>query len=887
MIMALDDRPDPDVLLEKILQAEEKKRKGKLKIFFGMCAGVGKTYSMLKAAQKAQSEGTDLVIGYIETHGRAETEQLLNGLELIPRKKDHYRGIILEEMDLDAILSRKPAVVLVDELAHTNIPGSRHLKRYQDVIEILENGIDVYTTVNVQHLESRAGTVQEITGIKMQETIPDSMLENADEIELIDITPDDLLKRFAEGKIYIPQNADLATENFFRKGNIHALREMALRLTAERVDMDMLDYMRAKNILSTWKTTEKLMVAVGPSPSSEKLIRWTRRMAFNLGALWFAVSIDLGKNLSDKKRKLLSTHLDLAKELGAKIIHSMDPDIVEGLLRVALENNVTQIVIGKTNEHPLKNFITGGSMVDRLIKKSGQIDIYVVNPDYKSFPSGKRGFTFTFSSGFNEYIISFLVIISVSIICLPLTPLIGYQTVGLIFLLMVAGLSLFLGRGPILFAACINFLVWNYFFIPPLFTFHIHNIYDAITLFANFFVAIVGGTLINRLRRNQMVLKKSQENISILYSFLESLNHAASIKDVVSKTRHELQKYFKADAIIYLQEKDSHHLSSIAFGNTDLFSEKEFSVSNWVFENNETAGKFTSTLPESKLQYFPLVAPRGIVGVIRIKFDHDNKPASDRMIILKSFITQISSSLDREITIDLAKKNMVYRESEKLFQTILNSVSHELRTPIAIISSSISNLNDDRTMANPEIIKQICQELNTASFRLNHLVENFLNMSRIESGYLKLNLQYCEISDLIGIAFNELNDELKNHSIQIDLEENLPLIRADINLLKQAIINILHNSAMYTSPNSEISVHAGLFTHDKIFIQLDDCGPGVPEETLLRLFDKFYRIPGTKSGGTGLGLAISKAIIEMHHGKILAQNRPEGGLRITILLNIN
>jgi two-component system sensor histidine kinase KdpD len=335
---------------------------------------------MLLAAQKNKRDSKNVTIGYIETHGRTETEQLLAGLEIIPRKKYPYKGIILEEMDLDAILNRKPAIVLVDELAHTNIPGSRHLKRYQDVAEIIENGIDVYTTVNVQHLESRAGTVQEITGIKINETVPDSILENADEIELIDITPDNLLKRFAEGKVYIPQNAAGAAENFFRKGNIHALREMALRLTAERVDMDMLDYMRTKNILGTWKTTEKLMVAVGPSPTSEKLIRWTRRMAFALGAQWFAVSIDLGKKVSDKKRKLLSFHLELAKELGAKIIHSIDSDVVEGLLRVALENNVTQIVIGKTNEHPLKNLMTGGSLVDCLIKKS------VISPEKRSLP---------------------------------------------------------------------------------------------------------------------------------------------------------------------------------------------------------------------------------------------------------------------------------------------------------------------------------------------------------------------------------------------------------------------------------------------------------------------------------------------------------------------
>jgi two-component system, OmpR family, sensor histidine kinase KdpD len=885
--MKVNDRPDPDQLLATILKAEAVKQKGRLKIFFGMCAGVGKTYAMLLAAQKHKKDGLDIVIGYIETHGRADTEQLLAGLEIVPRKKTGYKGVVLEEMDLDAVLQRKPAIVLVDELAHTNVPGSRHLKRHQDVLELIENGITVYTTVNVQHLESRAGTVQEITGIKINETVPDSVLENADEIELIDITPDNLLKRFSEGKVYIPRNAALAAENFFRRGNIHALREMALRLTAERVDMDMLDYMRTKNIIGTWKTTEKLMVAVGPGPTSEKLIRWTRRMAFTLGAQWFAVSIDPGKKLSAKKHKLLSYHLELAEELGARIVHSIDADVVEGLLRVALENNVTQIVIGKSNEHPLKNLMAGGSLVDRLIKKSGKIDIYVVNPDRDVSGKEKYGFHAAFTSGIKEYLISVLSISATALICFPLTPHIGYQTVGLILLLVVAGLSLFLGRGPVFFAAVLNLIVWNYFFIPPLFTFQVNNFHDAITLFANFFIALVGGTLISRIHKNQTVLKKSQENISVLYSFLASLNQAASIKEVVASTRRELKKYFNAEAIIYLTEKNQNRLANKPFGNTEFLNEKEFSVASWVFANSEAAGKFTGTLPESGLSYFPLAAPRGIIGVIGIKYEDDSEPAPGRLILLKSFLNQITSSLDREITIDRAKQNLVFHESEKLFQTILNTVSHELKTPITIISSSLSNLADDRTAADAASRKQICAELNTAASRLNHLVENILDMSRIETGHLNLNLQYCDISDLIGIAFNELKEEIGGRQIYITVEENLPLIQADINLLKQAFINILHNAAVHTPADGTISVHAGLFTHDKIFIQLDDQGPGVPEKVINRLFEKFYRVPGSKSGGTGLGLAIAKALVEIHNGKILAQNRAEGGLRITVLLNIS
>jgi len=376
-------RPNPDEILKTIQKEEEKIRKGSLRVFLGMCAGSGKTYAMLKAAHVAMSEGIDIVAGYVETHGRKETVELLDGLELIPRQQRKYRDVVLEEMDLDAILARRPKVVLVDELAHSNVPESRHIKRYQDVEEILNQGINVYTTLNVQHLESRTETVAEITGVRIHETVPDSFLQYA-EFDLIDISPDELLKRMAEGKVYVPDKAQNAMSNFFRKGNLHALREIALRFTAERVDIDLMDYMHAKNIMSTWKTTEKLLVAVGPSPASQRLIRWTRRMAYNLGAQWIAVSIDLGEVLTTKHREGLIKNQELARELGAKILQISDSDIVTGLLKVAIQYNVTQIVIGKSNEHPLRNYLNGGSIVDRLLKNSQNIDIYVVKDDQGS-----------------------------------------------------------------------------------------------------------------------------------------------------------------------------------------------------------------------------------------------------------------------------------------------------------------------------------------------------------------------------------------------------------------------------------------------------------------------------------------------------------------------
>lgn len=486
-----------------------------------------------------------------------------------------------------------------------------------------------------------------------------------------------------------------------------------------------------------------------------------------------------------------------------------------------------------------------------------------------------------------EYLIAFLVTGFTAAICFPFAKTIGYQTVGLIFLIIVAVLSLFLGRTAVLFAAVLNFVVWNYFFIPPIFTFHVHSYHDVITLFANLVIAIVSGALITRIKKNQADLKKSQERISILNSFLESLNNANSIKDLARKVQDELKKHFSAEAIIYLKEKDGQGLARKAFGNLELFNDNAYLEAKQIFEKSNLNGDITNrnnTL--NGTYYYPLITARTAIGVIGINFNKNSFPDADKQVLLNSFIAQITSALGREISIDVAKEKEVYVESQKLFQTVLNSVSHELRTPIAIISTAISNLNDDKTAANVEIRKQICFELNSASNRLNLLVENILDMSKIESGYLMLNLQDCDVSDLIGISLNELKDDIQKHNINIDIQENLPSIRIDINWFKQVIINILHNAIIYTPPDSEISIKSFSNSEDSFVIDISDNGNGVPEQTLHRLFDKFFRVTGSKSGGTGLGLTIAKAIVEAHGGKITAENRREGGLKISIYLPI-
>jgi two-component system sensor histidine kinase KdpD len=646
-------RPNPDELLKKIQTESQNKSKGKLKIFFGMCAGAGKTYSMLLAAHIAQKEGKNIAVGYIETHKRKETEELLTGLEIIPRVKINYRGTEFEEPDIDAILKRKPQIILIDELAHSNIPGSRHSKRYQDVIELLDFGIDVYTTVNVQHIESRSGTVTEITGVQIHEKVPDSVIELATEIELVDISPDDLLKRLSEGKVYVPEKAQLATQNFFRKGNLHALRELALRITAEKVDHELINYKKNKNISDIWKTSEKLMVAVGPGPYSVKLIQWTRRMAYNRGAQWFAVTVETDIPLSEQEKLSLNKNIELAERLGAVIINVSNPDIVKGILQAAHENNISQIIIGKTLQTNKLKSLWSKNMTNRLINESDNIDVYAIKADKSIHSAESQIFPFRFSSSYKEYLIAFLTISGLTLICFPFTNYLGYQTIGLLYLLIITILSLFLGRGAVIFTAVLNSLLWNYFFIPPLFTFHIEKISDIITLTVNFVIALVVSVLITRIRKYHSVLTISQRHGSIINSLLESLNKTTSIKEVVKYTRSELHKHFSADAVVYLREKVGKGLATRAFGNSELNNEKEFSVAVWAFNNNKEAGRFTDTLSNANLQFIPLSTIYGVWGIIGIRFSTEKKPSFEIQRLLKTFIGQVALSIEREINNDL------------------------------------------------------------------------------------------------------------------------------------------------------------------------------------------------------------------------------------------
>lgn len=496
----------------------------------------------------------------------------------------------------------------------------------------------------------------------------------------------------------------------------------------------------------------------------------------------------------------------------------------------------------------------------------------------------KSFFSYHKKSAGRDYLVALTTTVIIAGLCFPVADAIGYQTVGLIFLMTIAVLSLFLGRGALIFAAILNSAVWNFFFIKPLFTLRVHGFHDLIALITNLLVAITASALISRIRASQVTMKRSQDNLILLHSFLESLNNAVSIKEVVVKAAEGLKNNFNAEMILYLKEKKGTELSGRVFGNSSLHNEVSFSIASTLFKDPEAKNH---TYPERipVIWFYPLTDPRQTLGIIGIVFPHENPPGEDRLIFLKSFIVQIASALYREMNVDALREKEVSVESEKLFQTVLNSVSHELRTPISIISAAVANLNDPRTASSEVIRHQIGEELEVASNRLNHLVENILDMSRIESGLLRLNLQFCDITDLIGIVIKEISADLQKHNIIIKTDDTLPLIRADINLLKQAVINVLHNAAVYTPAGSNIIVEGYTISPAKVCISISDSGAGIPEASLSHLFEKFYRVPGSKSGGTGLGLTITRAIVDLHGGEVFAGNRKEGGFQVILTLN--
>jgi two-component system sensor histidine kinase KdpD len=872
-----DFRPDPEVLLASLQQEQARAQRGKLKVFLGMCPGVGKTYAMLRAAGEEKTAGREIVVGIVETHGRKETQAMLEGLTVLPRLKISYREVTLEEMDLETLLARKPGLALVDELAHTNAPGSRHTKRWQDVVELLDAGIDVFTTINIQHVESRSDVVRQITGITVHETVPDSVLALADQFELIDLTPEALQERLREGKVYLGDRAATAQENFFQEAHLAALRELALRFTAERVE-DRVRQLRG-NRRVVWRSGERLLVAVGPSPFSAQLVRWTRRLSAALGAPWLAVYVEGAGAMTPEQQRLLDKNLALARELGAEVIHTHDDDVASALVRLALQHNATQIVVGKSRENRWLNFLRGGSLVDRLVAIGGAIDISVVpaEEDRRQRQWLKLDGELRFDS--REYGIVAAVVGTVTILG-SLLPIDYYLAVGLVYLLAVISLSLRVGRWPVLAAGVISALTWDYLFIPPKYTFVINKLEDALLFGTYFIVALVSGQLTARIRAQARNERMREERATALFHLTRALAAANTLDDAVFAALRQADEIFSAQTSLALFEASDGSLVPHFAGSYSL-DEKERAVAEWACRNQHSAGRFTDTLPASAGYYVPLVREGKALGVMGIKVAENKTLTLAQRDLIESFARQLALIAEREHLREASEREKLLTESEKLHRTLLDSVSHELRTPLSVITASLDNL----ATAEGEQREALTNEARIATQRLNRLVSNLLDQTRLETGTLKARLDWCDPRDLVNGAVENIRELLAGHPFEILIPDEMPPIRADFALTQQALANLLLNAALHTPLATPILLTAGIESAGRrCFFTVADRGPGFPPAMRERLFKKFARGDAAKASGLGLGLSIVRGFIVAQQGDIVVGENPGGGAVFTIYL---
>ena len=884
--MVSDDRPDPDRLLKAVTRQEATAPTGRLNVFFGMSAGVGKTYAMLTAAHARKAESVDIVIGLVETHGRDETSALITGLEVIPRKRISYRNVTLEEMDLDALLERKPKLALVDELAHTNVPGSRHPKRWQDVVELLEAGIDVYTTLNVQHIESRKALVEAIGGITVRETVPDAILERASAIELVDITPTELLKRLDEGKVYLGDRAEAAAANFFKEDRLTALRELALRLTAEKVDSDLHDLIITGGGAETWKPAERLMVAVSHSPHSEGLVRATRRIAFGLGAPWLAVHVDTGESLSPSDRATLARNLQLVQELGGELVSTGDTDVPEALERIARQRRVTQLVVGRPSRK-FRDVFTGGSILDRLARRHAEYDILVLHPEPGAHQTGKGGIHRGFGRfSAKPYALACGSVVAVALVNSVLLPLIGYKAVGFLFLLSVLIVSLFVTFGAVTLAAVLSALIWDYFFIPPSGTLYIRHAEDVMMVGSYVVAALVTGTLAHRIRTRQRLIRQREERTEVLYDLAKSLVAKVGIEESVAALAGKLRPLLLGEIDLISSGATGALQSRSVLRKEWLQSEKERAVALWAYEHGKSAGWATDTLPSSAARYLPMRVSSGkALGVLAFHPDRDRRLTQDEENLLSAVAYQLALLLERERLQAEAQETERLRESETLLQAVVDSVSHELRTPLTAISGTASALSADEVAVDPMHRRQLVGELLVMTERLNRVVGNLLDMSRLSSGMMTLQKDWHDPLDLISVALDTTQREMANHEVRMETDDDLPLLRVDFQFMTQAVANILSNAAAYSPKGTPIEIgcrNAGNWLR----IAISDSGPGIPDSELRKIFSKFYRVPGAPAGGVGLGLAITKVIVEAHGGRLTANNRQPSGACFEIALPV-
>lgn len=868
----LDRRPDPDALLA----LADQEARGKLRVFLGAAPGVGKTYAMLAKARAMKAEGGDIVVGLAETHGRRETEALLEGLELLPRRRIEYRDRTIEEFDIDAALARRAKLILVDELAHTNAPDSRHPKRWQDVEELLDAGVDVWTTLNIQHLESLADVVSRITGVIVRETVPDSVLQSASDVVLVDITPDELIQRLKEGKVYVPQMAKRAIENFFTPGNLTALRELSLRRTAERVDDQMVDYLRQHAIEGPWATSERLLVCVGPDASSDVVVRAAARLATGLNASWIALYVERpGEEERDADRvKRVDDALRLAERLGGEIERLSGYDLAGEVLRFARRENITQIVLGRSRAGLLARLLRK-SFTQEIVRRSTDIAVHVVmdsqpKPAIERRP-WSRSSRVEFWIGIGGATGSVAAAVALAHL---LETWLGIPTlsVSMVFLVPVSFCAVSFGLWSAIAACAFSFLAFDFFFTEPRHEFTISQPHEFLSLLVFLIVAVITGTLAGRVREQSQNMRARAQAAQSLFEFSRKISGAASLDDVSWAVAVHAQKTLDARCIILLLPDDGELRISTAWPPIDQLGVAEMSAARWAFEKSEPAGWRTGTLPNVRFQFRPLTTSRGVACVAGIEPKISEEPLSaqdERM--LTSILEQTAIAIDRSLLVGESVKAAALEQNEKLRTTLLSSLSHDLRTPLASITAAVTSLRQLGEKMPAADRQDLLVSIEEEAGRLSRFVSNLLDMSRIESGALAPRRDFVDVDDAVRSAIERSRKVFPSLKTSVSIASDLPLIRGDANLLSQVIFNLLDNAHKYGGGSA--SLYARREGGDVVLAVTDE-GPGIKPTELERVFEKFYR-GGRSDGrkaGTGLGLSICRGLVEAMGGTIVAQS---------------
>jgi len=874
--MTEDQRPAPDALLE----AARKEGRGRLKIFLGAFPGVGKTYAMLQSAHARRKEGVDVVVGVAESHGRAETEALLRGLDVLPRKKIAYRGRVFGEMDIDAILWRKPKLAIVDELAHSNVSGSRHEKRWQDVEELLAAGIDVYSTLNIQHLESLNDVVARISKVQVRETVPDSVLELAEEIELVDLPSDDLIQRLREGKVYVPEQVGQAVRHFFSKGNLTALRELALRAAAERVDAQMLDYMRAHAVPGPWPAQDRIMVCVNESPLSKKLVRTARRMAERQRVPWIAVTVETPRHqaLGDAARARTEEALRLAESLGGEAVtlHA-ESRVAEELQAFARKRNVSRLVIGQPRRRRWTGWFQENA-ARRLLDSDAPFEVTLVPLTEKEAqaapiqqPLQPEAFQW------EDYPWAVVAVGCATLINLAVWQMLPLPNVALVFITAVLVVAIRKGLWPSIFASLLGFISYNFFFTEPYHSLAVFYRHDLFTIVFFLGSAVIVGNLAARLKRQVVAMRTTVKRTEALYDFSRKIAAAATPDDVLWAAVHHVASTLQCRSLVLLPDKGGLGIAA-GFPPEDQLSRTDWGAAEWAWDKGQIAGWRSDTLPSAEWLFLPLKTRAGIVGLLGVSFANVQQPlGTEQSRLLHALADQVAVAVERsKLAVDIEEAR-VLGETEELRAALLSSVSHDLRTPLVSIIGSATSLSAYPGALSAEDQQQLVQTILEESERLNRFVQNLLDMTRLGYGALQPRRDWVDLREISGRAVRQLQRELKDHPVTLELTDDLPMVYLDPVLIEQVLVNLIDNAAKYSRPGTAIAVKAGM-ADDQVVLQVADQGPGIPEDAREAVFDLFYRVRERDSqiAGTGLGLAICRGIIGAHGGTIRARAGKEG-----------